>query len=237
MCVDNRAINKITIKYLFPIPRLDDLLDQLHGAKVFSNLDLLSGYHRIRMREGDKPKTTFKIGKWLYEWMVMPFGLSNALSTFMRLMTHALIPFLGKFIVVYSDDILVYSKSMQDHVEHLRSVFQTLREQRLFANLKRCHFITDNLFFLDYVVYSKGIKRDPSKVEAIESWPVPKSIHTIRSFHGMVSFYRRFIKHFSTLVALINEWMKEGVFKWIREAQESFEAIKRMMTTTLFLSV
>ena len=125
----------------------------------------------------------------------------------MRLMTHVLTPFLGKFVVVYFDNILVSSKSMQEHVEHLRSVFQTLREQRLFT-LQKCHFFTDNLVFLGYMVSSEGIKMDPSKVEAIESWLVPKSIHTIRSFHGMVSFYRRFIKHFSTLVTPTIECMK-----------------------------
>ena len=139
--------------------------------------------------------------------LVMPFELSNASSTFMRLMTHVLTPLLGKFVVVYFDNILVSSKSMQEHVEHLRSVFQTLREQRLFT-LQKCHFFTDNLVFLGYMVSSEGIKMDPSKVEAIESWLVPKSIHTIRSFHGMVSFYRRFIKHFSTLVTPTIECMK-----------------------------
>ena len=164
-------------------------------------------------------------------------GLSNAPSTFMRLMTHVLTPFLGKFVVVYFDDILVYSKSMQEHVEHLRSVFQNLREQRLFSNFQKYHFFTDNIVFLGYVMSSEGVKMDPSKVEDIESWPVPKSIHNVRSFHGMVSFYRRFIKYFSTLVASIIECMKGGVFKWEREAQESFEVIKRKMKTTPVLTL
>lgn len=237
MCVDSRAVNKITIKYRFPIPRLDDLLDQLHGAKVFSKIDLRSGYHQIRMREGDEWKTAFKTGKGLYEWLVMPFGLSNAPSTFMRLMTHVLAPFLGKSVVVYFDDILVYSETLQDHLEHLRSVFQTLREQKLFANLQKCHFITDNLVFLGYVVSSAGIKMDPSKVEAIESWPVPKTLHDVRSFHGMISFYRRFIKHFSTLVAPITECLKGEIFKWSAEAQESFELIKKKIITAPVLAL
>ena len=122
-------------------------------------------------------------------------------------------------------------------VEHLRSVFQTLREQRLFVNLQKCHFFTDNLVFLGYVVSNKGIKIDPSKVEGIESWPVPKSIHIVRSFHGMVSFCRRFIKHFNTLVSPITECMKWGIFKWTKEAQESFEAIKRNMTIAPILTL
>jgi hypothetical protein len=230
MCIDSRAVNKITVRYRFPIPRLDDLLDQLHGATVFSNLDLRSGYHQIRMRDGDEWKTAFKTRDGLYEWMVMPFGLSNAPSTFMRLMNHVFKPFMGKFVVVYFDDILVYSKSEEEHLEHLQHVFQTLQEQKLYVNLKKCRFFTNSLIFLGYVVSKEGIMMDPSKVEAIINWPIPKSIHDIRSFHGLASFYRRFIKGFSTIIAPITECLKGGTFKWTEEAQKSFELLKQKVT-------
>ena len=208
VCIDSRAVNKITIRYRFPIPQLDDLLDQLHGATIFSNLDLHSGYHQIRMRDGDEWKTAFKIRDGLYEWMVLPFGLSNAPSTFMRLMNHVFKPFMGKFVVVYFDDILVYNKSQKEHLEHLQQVFQTLRKQKLYVNLKKCCFFTNSLVFLGYVVSREGIMMDPSNIEAITSWPIPKSIHDIRSFHGLASFYRRFIKGFSTIIAPIIECLK-----------------------------
>jgi hypothetical protein len=165
------------------------------------------------MRPGDEWKTTFKTREGLYEWMVMPFGLSNAPSTFMRLMNHVFKPFIGLFVVVYFDDILVYSKFQQDHLEHLYQVFQTLQKQKLYVNLKKNHFLTNTLVFLGNVVLAEGIKMDPSKIKAIISWPVPKSLHDIRSFHGLASFYRRFIRSFNSIIAPITECLKGGKFQ------------------------
>jgi len=236
MCVDCRAINNITVKYRHPIPRLDDMLDELHGSCVFTKIDLKSGYPQIRMKEGNEWKTTFKTKYGLYEWLVMPFGLTNALSTFMRLMNHVLRAFIGRFVVVYFDDILIYSKNLEEHEMHLKSVLEILRKEKLFANLKKCTFCTDKLVFLGFVVSKRGIEVDEENVKAIQEWPTPTTISQVRSFHGLASFYRRFVYDFSSLAAPLTEVIKKNVqFKWGKEQGKAFNLIKEKLTNAHLL--
>ncbi|WVZ93548.1 hypothetical protein U9M48_039519 [Paspalum notatum var. saurae] len=231
MCVDCRAINNITIRYRYPIPRLDDMLDELSGAIIFTKIDLRSGYHQIRMKLGDEWKTAFKTKFGLYEWLVMPFGLTNAPSTFMRLMNEVLRPFIGLFVVVYFDDILIYSTSMHEHLEHLRAVFDALRAARLFGNIEKCIFCTQRVAFLGYVVTPQGIEVDSSKIDAIREWPTPTTITQIRSFLGLAGFYRRFVPNFSSIAAPLHELTKKDApFSWGDSQEVAFTTLKDKLT-------
>ena len=224
--MDCRAINRITVRYRFPIPCIDDLLDQLSGAEIFSKLDLQNEYHQVRIRAGDEWKTTFKTGEGLYEWLVMPFGLSNAPSTFMRLMNEVLRPLAGKFVVVYFDDILIHSRSTVEHKVDLQMVCAKLHAANLFANVNKCAFLRSSITFLGFVISVAGIADDPGKTAAIRDWPTPKSSFEVQSFHG------RFVKNFSSLAAPLTDLLKATQFEWNSPADRAFQQIKIALIST-----
>ena len=235
LCIDCRAINRITVRYRFPIPRIDDLLDQLAGAEIFSKLDLRNGYHQVCIRAGDEWKTAFKTSEGLYEWLVMPFGLSNAPSTFMRLMNDVLRPFIGKFLVVYFDDILIYSPSVTEHQEHLRTVCAKLQEEQLYANTSKCSFLNTSISFLGFIISAAEIAVDPVKTTAIRDWPTPRSAFDIRSFHGLAQFYRRFVRNFSSIAAPLTDIFRQPQFDWNPAAERAFQQLKIALTSAPIL--
>ncbi|CAN4105404.1 unnamed protein product [Withania somnifera] len=209
------------------------MLDELYGSYVLSKIDLRSGYHQIRMKPGDEWKTAFKTKFGLYEWRFMPFGLTNAPSTFMRQMNHILKPLINKCVVIYFDDILINSKSLEEHVSHLRQVVDILVKEKLYANLKKCSFGVDNVVFLGFMVRSQGVEVDEEKVEAIKSCPTPTNASDVRSFHGLASFYRRFVKDFSSIASTLTGLIKKDVpFIWGKEQEESFQALKDKLSSS-----
>lgn len=202
LCIDYRQLNKVTIKNKYPLPRIDDLMDQLVGACVFSKIDLRSGYHQIRVKDDDIQKMAFRTRYGHYEYVVMPLGVTNAPGMFMEYMNRIFRLYLDKFVVVFIDDILIYSKSKEEHVDHLRIVFQVLKERQLYAKLSKCEFWLEKVSFLVHVISGEGIAINPSKVDAVLQWEVPKTVTEIRSFLGLAGYYRRFIESFSKLVFL-----------------------------------
>jgi hypothetical protein len=199
MCVDYRPLNEVTIKNKYPLPRIDILFDQLTGARVFSKIDLRSGYHPIRIRPEDIPKTTFTTRYGLFEYLVMSFGLTNAPAHFTYLMNSVFMPELDKFVAVFIDDILIYSKNEEEHARHLRIMLTRLREHQLYAKFSKCTFWLEDIQFLGHVLSANGIAVDPSKVKDILEWKPPTTVHQVRSFLGLAGYYRRFIPDFPSL--------------------------------------
>ena len=238
LCVDYRQLNRVTFKNKYPFPRIDDLFDQLRGFRFFSKIDLRTCYHQLRVRDEDIPKTAFRTRYGHYEFVVMPFGLTNAPAVFMDLMHRIFCPYLDRFFVVFVDDILIYSRSEEEHEEHLRTVLQALREHQLYAKASKCEFCLKEVKFLGHVVFEDGVSVDPSKVEAVMNWEQPKSVFEIQSFLGLIGYYRNFIKDFSRLAAPMTKLTRKGVkFQWDEACENSFRELKKRLTTAPVLVV
>jgi hypothetical protein len=228
----------VTVKNKYPLPRINDLFDQLKGARVFSKIDPRSGYHQLRIREQDIQKTAFRTRYGHYEFLVMPFGLTNAPAVFMDLMNRVFWFYLDKCVVVFIDDILVYSSSYLEHKKHLRKVLEILRENKLYAKLDKCEFWLKEVIFLGHIILAGGICVDPGKVEAVLKWEKPTNVTEIRSFLGLAGYYRRFIEGFSTIASPLTKLTRKEVrFNWSKECEESFQELKRRLTSALVLAL
>ncbi|GJY15651.1 putative reverse transcriptase domain-containing protein [Tanacetum coccineum] len=194
MCIDYRELNKLTVKNRYPLPRIDDLFDQLQGSSVYSKIDLRSGYHQLRVRDEDIPKTAFRTRYGHYEFQVMPFGLTNAPAVFMDLMNRVCKPYLDKFVIVFIDDILIYSRNKEEHANHLRIILELLKKEKLYAKFSKCDFWIHIVQFLGHLIDSQGLHVDPAKIEAVKNWTSPTTPTEIRQFLGLAGYYRRFIK-------------------------------------------
>ncbi|XP_052725957.1 uncharacterized protein LOC128194408 [Vigna angularis] len=238
LCINYRQLNKLTIKNKYPLPRIDDLLDQLHGAAVFSKIDLRSGYHQIRVKEDDIQKIAFRSRYGHYEYVVMPFGVTNAPAVFMEYMNRIFRPYLDKFVVVFIDDILIYSKTEDEHEEHLRLVLGVLRKKELYAKLSKCEFWMKEIQFLGHVVSAGGISVAPAKVRAVLEWESPRSVTEVRSFVGLAGYYRRFIEGFAKIVAPLTQLTrKDQPFAWTDRCEASFQELKVKLTSAPVLVI
>ena len=238
LCIDYRELNRVTIKNKYPLPRIDDLLDQLRGATVFSKIDLQSGYHQLRVKEADVSKTAFRTRYGHYEFLVMPFGLTNAPSVFMDLMNRIFHDYLDQFVVVFIDDILVYSKTMEEHEVHLRAILGVLKEKQLYAKLKKCAFWLDCIDFLGHVISGEGVTVDPQKIEAVVKWERPRNVTEVRSFLGLAGYYRRFVEDFSRIAAPMTALLHKGTpYIWSDACEASFQQLKQRLVEAPILAL
>ena len=264
MCVDYRALNKLTVKNNYPLPRIDELMDNLAGAKVFSSLDLTSGYHQLVLHPSDIEKTAFNTPQGKYEWKVLPMGLCNAPAVFQSTMNRIFGPYMNKFVCVYLDDILVYSRNEEEHLEHLQKVFALLREHNLKAKMKKCEFFKPELKFLGHIVSGRGMRPDPKKVETVTQWPTPQSVFDVRAFLGLANYFRRYIQGYARIALPLNALLKgldkqdrkgklmrwgrlpaeqvravhaEFAKKWTAECEKAFQTLKHALVSAPVLKL
>ena len=238
MCVDYRDLNRITVKNRYPLPRMEELFDRLQGAKYFSKIDLRSGYHQVRIHDDDIHKTAFRTRYGHYEFLVLPFGLTNAPATFMHLMQSIFGPHLDHFVIVFLDDILIFSKTLEEHRQHVRKVLGLLRQNKLFAKESKCEFFQKSLSFLGHVVGENGISMEMDKVKAIKEWPAPTSVTGVRSFLGLAGYYRRFVKGFSQIAMPLTDLLRSDIkFQWTESQQSSFHQLQSAISSAPVLTI
>jgi hypothetical protein len=231
MCVDYRSLNEVTIKNKYPLLQIEDLFDQMKGASVFSKIDLRSGYHQLKIQESDIPETAFRTRYGLYEDTVMSFGLTNVLAYFMYLMNKVFMEYLDKFVVVFIDDILVFSKTEEENEKHLRLILEKLQSNNLYAKFSKCEFWLTKVAFLGHVISSRGVSVDPGKVKDVLNWMPPTTASEIWSFLGLAGYYCRFIKDFSKIAKPMTKLLeKNKAFEWSVKCQASFEELRKRLT-------
>nr|KYP54676.1 Retrovirus-related Pol polyprotein from transposon 17.6 [Cajanus cajan] len=237
VCTDYRALNAITIKDSFPMPTVDELIDELFGASFFSKLDLRSGYHQVLLKPGDRHKTAFRTHHGHFEWLVMPFGLTNAPATFQALMNVIFKDILRKFVLVFFDDILIYSSSWNDHLYHLEVVLRLLQQHQLYARFSKCSFGVKEIEYLGHTLSSCGVAMDTSKIDSIRAWPQPTTLKQLRGFLGLSGYYRRFVKGYAQLAAPLTDLLKKDAFCWTEATAEAFSNLKQALMTAPVLAI
>ncbi|CAI5485184.1 unnamed protein product [Closterium sp. Yama58-4] len=233
MCIDYRALNKLTIKNRYPLPQVEELFEQLGEAKIFSKLDLRSGYHQVRVAEEDIEKTAFRTRYGHFEFLVLSFGLTNAPATFICLTHNIFRDFLDRFVIVFVDDILIFSKSLRQHSEHLRQVLMKLREHRLFAKESKCEFANSSIPFLFHIISHNQLAMDPTKIQVVENWKQPTCIKDLQAFLGLANYYCKFINHFAAITSPLSSLLrKQQPFHWGPGQEEAFTTIKHALTSS-----
>ncbi|MCO5578029.1 hypothetical protein L7F22_031867 [Adiantum nelumboides] len=238
LCIDYHGLNQVTVKNKYPIPRIDELLDRLHGSKIFTKIDLRSGYYQIRIKESNIPRTAFNTRYGHYEFTMMYFGLTNAPASFNRLMQDIFRLYLDNFVLVFFDDILICSKDEADHEEHVRKVLEILRKHKLYSKESKCTFCSPQVSYLGFIISADGILVDPETIKDIVEWPQPSSVSKVCGFLGITGWYRIFVKDYTLIAAPLIGLLKKGMrIDWKAEHEANFAELKGCLVSSPILKL